>query len=76
MPRYLTDNIYERHYRAVRVLAYRWSPEILTKMVRYKLSQPTITDAEWGSIDAMTDLLGGIDPPGYHISPVPPPDDY
>jgi hypothetical protein len=53
----------KRRYRAIRAQAQNWPAHQLALRLKLMLDQESITEANWGCIDAVTDLLGGIEPP-------------
>ena len=56
-------NGYAESYSAMRMQALDWTVGRLSGRMRAMLDQDTVTEANWGAIDALAELLGGISPP-------------
>jgi hypothetical protein len=56
---------YQQRYVAARALAVAWPLERLVTRLAAMLNQDMILEKDWGPIDALTDILGGIEVPTW-----------
>lgn len=63
MPQVRPATDYDRIYALTRLGAQSWSPNRLALTLNILLKRHLQTEANWGGVDAIADLLGGIQPP-------------
>jgi hypothetical protein len=65
MPGYQVRTSYDVMYDATRAEAQSWAPMQLTLALRLILMSEPKDEVRWGAVDAISDLLGQIVPPGW-----------